>query len=77
MASKKVVSATRSNNRFDKEVKQLMSNGVSRSNAEAIVQKRAEAALRQGWGMGPAKDRPSEGNKLGGGGRSANYKRKK
>lgn len=77
MASKKVVPASKSTNRFEKEVQQLMSNGVSRPKAEAIVQKRAEMALKQGWGMGPAKDRPSEGNRLGGGGRSANYKRKK
>lgn len=77
MASKKVAPVSKPTNRFEKEVQQLMSNGLSRSKAETIVQKRAEAALKQGWGMGPAKDRPSEGNKLGGGGRSANYKRKK
>lgn len=58
--------------RFEREVAQLIRNGVSKSRAEQIVQVRAEDALRQGWGMGPAVNRRSEGNLTGGGGRSAN-----
>lgn len=77
MAAKKTSGSGNSSNRFDKEVQMLMEYGVSKTKATSMVQKRAEMALKQGWGMGPAKDRPSEGNKLGGGGRSANYKRKK
>jgi hypothetical protein len=58
--------------RFEREVAQLIRNGVSKTRAELIVQGRAEDSLRQGWGMGPAINRRSEGNKTGGGGRPAN-----
>lgn len=57
--------------RFEREVAQLMRDGVSKARAEQIVQGRAEDALRQGWGMGPSANRRSEGNATGGGGRSA------
>jgi hypothetical protein len=70
-------SKSRGNNpidRFEQEVAQLMRDGVSKARAEQIVQSRAEGALRQGWGMGPGPTRRSEGNKTGGGGRSAHYK---
>lgn len=63
--------------RFEREVLQLMRNGVSKARAEQIVQSRAEDSLRQGWGMGPAADRRSEGNTTGGGGRPANSVTKK
>lgn len=62
-------------NRFEKEVAQLMKNGVTKTKAERIVQKRAEDALKQGWGMSPSKTSRSEGNSTGGGGRSSARKK--
>jgi len=38
--------------RFEREVAVLVKNGVSKSNAEQIVQSRAENLMRQGLGVG-------------------------
>lgn len=58
-------------NRFDNEVAVLVKYGVSKSKAEQIVNGRAELLMRQGLGSKPSATVKSEGNRTGGGGRSA------
>jgi hypothetical protein len=64
-------------NRFEREVAVLVKNGVSKSKAEQIVQSRAELLMRQGLGGKPSASTKSEGNRMGGGGRSASAKKRK
>lgn len=63
--------------RFEREVAVLVKNGVSKSIAEQIVQGRAEDLMRQGISGKSSATTKSEGNHMGGGGRSASTKKKK
>ena len=60
-----------SSNRFDNEVAVLVKYGVTKSKAEQIVNGRAELLMRQGLIGKPSATVKSEGNRTGGGGRSA------
>jgi hypothetical protein len=66
-----------SSNRFDNEVAVLVKYGVTKSKAEQIVNGRAELLMRQGLGSKPSATVKSEGNRTGGGGRSASNPNKK
>jgi hypothetical protein len=57
--------------RFDKEVAVLVKYGVAKSEAIQIVNGRAELLMRQGLRSKPSATVKSEGNRTGGGGRSA------
>jgi hypothetical protein len=58
-------------NRFDEEVAVLVKYGVAKSQAIQIVNGRAELLMRQGLTGKPSATVKSEGNRTGGGGRSA------
>ena len=58
-------------NRFDQEVAVLVKYGVPKSQAIQIVNSRAELLMRQGITGKPSATVKSEGNRTGGGGRSA------
>lgn len=58
-------------NRFDQEVAVLVKYGVTKSKAEQIVNGRAELLMSQGLRSKPSATVKSEGNRTGGGGRSA------
>ena len=58
-------------NRFDEEVAVLVKYGVPKSQAILIVNNRAELLMRQGITGKPSATVKSEGNRTGGGGRSA------
>ena len=58
-------------NRFDQEVAVLVKYGVAKSQAIQIVNSRAELLMRQGITGKPSATVKSEGNRTGGGGRSA------
>ena len=58
-------------NRFDEEVAVLVKYGVAKSQAILIVNNRAELLMRQGLTGKPSATVKSEGNRTGGGGRSA------
>ena len=64
-------------NRFKREVAVLVKNGVKPAKAEQIVQSRAELLMRQGLIGKPSATTKSEGNRTGGGGRSASAKKRK
>ena len=57
--------------RFDQEVAVLVKYGVAKSQAIQIVNGRAELLMRQGLRSKPSATVKSEGNRTGGGGRSA------
>lgn len=57
--------------RFDREVAVLVKYGVAKSKAVQIVNGRAELLMSQGLGSKPSATVKSEGNRTGGGGRSA------
>jgi hypothetical protein len=63
--------------RFEREVAVLVKNGVKPAKAAQIVQGRAELLMRQGLSGKPSASTKSEGNRMGGGGRSASAKKRK